>query len=130
MKNPSPRRHLDTPASVNQIQKEKAARPSKKRASTSAKNCRNSDEEDEARTELPIHTLGIVSDDSNNPLHSMAMHTNEHGQYMSCPNALVSAGNASQNSEARQAAAILVSCATPSARNMFISESQDKQLLS
>ena len=49
---------------------------------------------------------------------------------MSCPNALVGAGSASQNPEARQAATILVCCATPGARNMMLSESQDKQVLS
>ena len=40
------------------------------------------------------------------------------------------ASSASQNPEARQAAAILVGCATPGARNVMLSESQDEQVLS
>ena len=123
LKSPSAQCRLDTLVSVNQVRKGKAARSSKKRTSTSAKNHRNSDEEDEVRTEPTIHTSQIVCDDSSNPFHSMAVHTDEQGQYMSCPNALVRASSVSQNPEARQAAAILVSCATSGARNMFILES-------
>ena len=60
----------------------------------------------------------------------MAVHIDEHGQYMSCPNVLVGAGSASQNPEARHGATILVCCTTPGARNIMLSESQDKQVLS
>ena len=90
----------------------------------------NAHKEDEVRTELQIHTSGIVSHDSSSPRHSLAVHTPEPSQYMSCPNALVGAGSASQNLEARQAVAILVGCATPGARNVMLSESQDEQVLS
>ena len=73
---------------------------------------------------------GIVSDDSSSPRHSVAVHTDEPSQYMSCPNALVGVGSASQNPEARQVAAILVCCATLGARNVMLSKSQDEQVLS
>ena len=106
------------------------ARPSNRRASTSAENRGNAHEEDEVRTELRIHTSGIVSHDSSSPRHSVAVHAADPSQYMSCPNALVGAGSASQNPEARHAAAILVGCATPVARNVMLSESQDEQVLS
>ena len=95
MKNPSARRPLHTRASVNHVKKKKVARPSNQRASTSAENRGNAHEEDEVRTELRIHTSRIVPHDSSNPRHSVAVHTAEPSQYMSCPNALVGAGSAS-----------------------------------